>query len=153
VLGSARQRERKKGLEPGVACQTSFVDGPAAEHRVDGHGRTSTADGQGVTGVGPSELSWDVEESPGTIVNKGKSCRSIEVLKTMTHMDHGRVLKGLENPGSHSGIAWMVTAITTGIAKGPRASRTHVCQTTMANRLRLGCQHILSLKCMHSLLT
>jgi hypothetical protein len=84
VLGSARRKERKKGLEPGVACRTSFVDGPPAGHRVDGHGRTSTVDGQGVTGVGPSEFSWDVEESPGTMVNKGKSSRSIEVLKTMT---------------------------------------------------------------------
>jgi hypothetical protein len=46
-------------------------------------------DGQGVTGVGPSELSWNVEESPGTImVNIGKSCRSIEVLKTMTYIDY-----------------------------------------------------------------
>jgi hypothetical protein len=105
VLGSGRQRERKKGLEPGVACRTSLVNGPAG-HRVDGHGRTSlTVDGQGVTGVGPSELSWDVEESPGTMVNKEKSCRSIEVLKTMTYTDYGQVLKGLENPGSHSGIA------------------------------------------------
>jgi hypothetical protein len=89
VLGSARGKERKKGLEPGMACRTSFVDGPAAGHRVDGHGRTLTVDGQGVTGVGPSELSWDVEESPGTMVNKGKSCSSVEVLKTMSCIDCG----------------------------------------------------------------
>ena len=47
MLGSARRKEKKKGLEPGVVCRTSFVDG---------QGQTSTVDGQGVTGIGSSEL-------------------------------------------------------------------------------------------------
>jgi hypothetical protein len=77
VLGSAKQLEKKKGLEPGVFCRASAVDRHA-----------STVDGQSGTSVGPSEFSY-VEESPGTMVTKGRSCRSVEVLKTMTYIDHG----------------------------------------------------------------
>jgi hypothetical protein len=80
VLGSAKQLERKKGLEPGVFCRASAVDRHA--------GKASTVDGQSGTSVGPSEFSY-VEESPGTMVTKGRSCRSVEVLKTMTYIDHG----------------------------------------------------------------
>jgi hypothetical protein len=80
VLGSAKQSERKKGLEPGVFCRASAVDGH--------DGQASTVDGQSGMSVGPSEFSY-VEESPGTMVTKGRSCRSVEVLKTMTYIDHG----------------------------------------------------------------
>jgi hypothetical protein len=80
VLGSAKQLERKKGLEPGVFCWASAVDGH--------DGQASTVDGQSGTSAGPSELSC-VEESPGTMVTKGRSCRSVEVLKTMTYIDCG----------------------------------------------------------------
>ena len=80
MLWSAKQLERKKGLEPGVFCRASAVDGH--------DGQASTVDGQSGTSVGPSEFSH-VEESPGTMVTKGISCRSIEVLKTMTYIDYG----------------------------------------------------------------
>ena len=62
VLGSAKQLERKKGLEPGVFCRASAVGGH--------DGQASTVDGQSGTSVGPSEFSH-VEESPGTMVTKG----------------------------------------------------------------------------------
>ncbi len=79
-MDKRKKLERKKGMEAGVLRRETAVEGK------DGQGKT--VDGQSGTSVGPSEFSY-VEESPGTMVTKGRSCRSVEVLKTMTYIDYG----------------------------------------------------------------